>query len=321
MSLLRRATQCIASKMSLLRRAPSRLGCSMLPRASVPIHYPLARELLRGTSPPFWHDAVTVLLPGILLTQEMFEAANLSNALGLPGWGHGLSEQVVAQSTSVASAARAIVNGLDSTKPGSRALLVGHSYGGYIAMEVARLFPERVAGMVLISTQARADTDGAKRRRQDMAKFARKVGVDGLSKKICPSVLPGWKQNDTATLGALRRMAHEVGVDGFVRQMEACQRREDQREALLALPAHIPVLALGGNHDLIIPPRALAEQREILKRREKAHGMRTAPWSARGLAHCGHLIPMEQPEILHTLVGDWAKAARSHAQAPCRHVL
>ena len=46
---------------------------------------------------------------------------------------------------------------LDSLGVGSTAL-AGHSMGGYVALAFAKLFPKRVSGLALISSQAAADT-------------------------------------------------------------------------------------------------------------------------------------------------------------------
>src|SRR3954463_10900677 len=47
-----------------------------------------------------------------------------------------------------------------------RFALAGHSMGGYIALEIMRQAPERVARLALINTQARPDTEEATTRRQ-----------------------------------------------------------------------------------------------------------------------------------------------------------
>src|SRR5204863_9293160 len=49
-----------------------------------------------------------------------------------------------------------------------RFALAGHSMGGYIAFEIMRQAPERVAKLALINTQARPDTAEATARRRGM---------------------------------------------------------------------------------------------------------------------------------------------------------
>src|SRR6187455_3567494 len=49
-----------------------------------------------------------------------------------------------------------------------RFALAGHSMGGYIALEIMRQAPERVARLALINTKARPDTAELTARRQDL---------------------------------------------------------------------------------------------------------------------------------------------------------
>src|ERR1700704_3706036 len=57
-----------------------------------------------------------------------------------------------------------------------RFALAGHSMGGYIAFEIMRQAPERVARLALINTQARPDTPEAIERRQGMIKVIESGG-------------------------------------------------------------------------------------------------------------------------------------------------
>src|SRR3978361_1524740 len=49
-----------------------------------------------------------------------------------------------------------------------RFALAGHSMGGYIAFEILRQAPERVARLALLNTQARPDTSEATERRRGL---------------------------------------------------------------------------------------------------------------------------------------------------------
>src|SRR6266700_4816275 len=54
-----------------------------------------------------------------------------------------------------------------------RFALAGHSMGGYIAFEIMRQAPERVAKLALVNTQARPDTAAGTTRLQGMIARAR----------------------------------------------------------------------------------------------------------------------------------------------------
>ena len=65
-----------------------------------------------------------------------------------------------------------------------RFALAGHSMGGYIAFEIMRQAPERVAKLALLNTQARPDTPEAIERRQGLIKTIEtgglRAGIDTL---------------------------------------------------------------------------------------------------------------------------------------------
>ena|SRR3981081_1510104 len=69
-----------------------------------------------------------------------------------------------------------------------RFALAGHSMGGYIAFEILRQAPERVAKLALINTRARPDTLEASERRR--ALIAR-IGTGGFH-EVLDELFPGF---------------------------------------------------------------------------------------------------------------------------------
>jgi pimeloyl-ACP methyl ester carboxylesterase len=72
-------------------------------------------------------------------------------AIDLPAHGARAAEPFTLE-----SATAAVVEAIDAAIPGRRAVLVGLSLGGYVAMETAERYPERVAGLVLAGCSAEA---------------------------------------------------------------------------------------------------------------------------------------------------------------------
>ena len=58
-----------------------------------------------------------------------------------------------------------------------RFALAGHSMGGYIAFEIMRQAPDRVARLALIGTQARPDTPEANERRRGRSRGSRPAAI------------------------------------------------------------------------------------------------------------------------------------------------
>ena len=69
-----------------------------------------------------------------------------------------------------------------------KAFLAGHSMGGYVALAFAREYPERVSGLAMISSQARADSPQAKEGRYTTADQVLNQGVDVLVEALTPKL-------------------------------------------------------------------------------------------------------------------------------------
>ncbi len=69
-----------------------------------------------------------------------------------------------------------------------RFALAGHSMGGYIAFEIMRQAPERVAKLALINTQARPDTPEASERRRSQIARARAGEFRAVRDELFPGL-------------------------------------------------------------------------------------------------------------------------------------
>lgn len=267
-----------------------------------------------------FEGAIVMPLPGVLLTRDLFAASRLQAALGAAGIDEELCEDVIVSSSSLDGAAEALLAGLDARHgKNTPAVLVGHSYGGYVALEFARRFSGRLSGLVLVSTQCRADTPGATGRREDQVVFAKSKGTEKLIKRLVPMLLSKPSARDANVMDSAQRMATQVGADAFERQMLACAGRPDQRGTLAGLCRSLPVLVVAGAGDKLIPPRCAQELRGVLSERAEASERPVAPWRVESIKGSGHLVPLEQPDMLHKTLEAWAaevrdfRAARSHA--------
>src|SRR3981189_3756286 len=108
-----------------------------------------------------------------------------------------------------------------------RFALAGHSMGGYIAFEIMRQAPERVAKLALINTQARPDTPEATTRRG--GQIARAQG--GEYHAILDELFSGFVHPSRREDQSLRQLVHDMGDDigpeAFVRQQMAVMPRAD----------------------------------------------------------------------------------------------
>ena len=173
-----------------------------------------------------------------------------------------------------------------------RFALAGHSMGGYIAFEIMRQAPERVARLALLNTQARPDTPEATARRRGM--MARAKG--GEYRAVLDELFSGFVHPSRREDASLRQLVHDmggdVGVEGFVRQQEAIISRPDSRPILAAI--RCPTLVLSGDEDNTIP-NALSV--------EMANNLHNAKLVI--LPNCGHLPQVEQSEATADALADW----------------
>ncbi|MCB1413467.1 MAG: alpha/beta fold hydrolase [Xanthobacteraceae bacterium] len=175
-----------------------------------------------------------------------------------------------------------------------RFALAGHSMGGYIAFEIMRQAPERVARLALINTQAHPDSDEAKARRRALVARIEQGAFHAVLDDLFPGFVHPSRQGDTT----LRRLVHDMGDDvtpqGFVRQLTAIVARPDSRPTLATI--RCPTLVLTGDTDNTLSNRLS---------REIADGIAGAKLVV--LADCGHLPQPEKPRETAAALTDWLR--------------
>jgi pimeloyl-ACP methyl ester carboxylesterase len=175
-----------------------------------------------------------------------------------------------------------------------RFALAGHSMGGYIAFEIMRQSPERVAKLALINTQARPDTPEATARRRGMIARAQGGDYRGVLDELFAGFVHPSRRDDLSLRQLVYDMGDDVGVDGFVRQQAAVMSRPDSRPTLAWIKC--PTLVLTGDEDHTIP-NALSV--------EMADGIPGAKLVI--LADCGHLPQPEQPKATADALVEWLR--------------
>ena len=109
-----------------------------------------------------------------------------------------------------------------------RFALAGHSMGGYIAFEILRQAPERVAKLALMNTQARPDTPEATTRRRGLVARAQPL-VEVARRAVVRRVGDGGPQDDAARA---RRRRHVHGLDVFVVGADIADMRKGEGDEL-----------------------------------------------------------------------------------------
>ena len=179
---------------------------------------------------------------------------------------------------------------LDAAPP--RFALVAHAMGGFVAFEVMRRAPDRVAKLALVATLASADGPAQTARRQGYIDLVDAGRFDQVIEERIPILFPPDKRDDPALLGLARRMAAETGAETFLRQQRAIMARIDSRPSLAAIAA--PTLLLRGDADGITTPDQQAEMLAAIP------GARIET-----LPGIGHLPTIEAAGRTTALLTDW----------------
>jgi pimeloyl-ACP methyl ester carboxylesterase len=165
-----------------------------------------------------------------------------------------------------------------------RLLPVGCSIGGYLAFELWRQAPERIAALGLVDTRATPDTPEQRQGRDDTIRLLGEAGFEPFWERTAPNLFAG---DDPGA----RAIASEQPITGLVAALETLRDRPDSRETLPTID--VPVLVVVGEEDRLTPP---ADAEAMVAALPDARLLR--------IAGAGHLTPLERPEALtEALVG------------------
>ncbi|MBU8871267.1 MAG: alpha/beta hydrolase [Gemmatimonadales bacterium] len=161
----------------------------------------------------------------------------------------------------------------------------GLSMGGYVALEICRRHPDRVAGLILASTRAGADSAEGKAGRDTAAAVATGTGVEAIVEGMLPKLLaPKTYDEQPDLVDFVREMMMETSVDGVVGALAAMRDRVDSTPGLPNL--QIPTLVIHGAEDQLIPVGEAESMAAALPDAELV----VVPGA-------GHLPNLEQPEV------------------------
>jgi pimeloyl-ACP methyl ester carboxylesterase len=187
----------------------------------------------------------------------------------------------------------AIARQILATAP-PRFALAGLSMGGYIALAIMRIAPERAAKLALLDTGSRADTPEAAEKRKASIALARAGKLDEINAMLWPVLVHKDRVADAALQKIAGDMTLATGADAFVRQQTAILTRPDSRPGLAAIIC--PTLVLVGDGDQLTPPALSEEMAGLIP------GSRLVV-----VTDCGHLSTLERPEAVTRALLEWMR--------------
>jgi len=223
-----------------------------------------------------------VLLPGMMCDARLFEPQ--ITALSRE---RAVMVAPVTQGERVEEIASNIIDQLPL-----RFALAGLSFGGIVAMEVLRRVPDRVSRLCLMDTNPLAETPAVAAMREPMIVRARAGRLDEV---LQDAMRPEYLAPGPGRIGVLNRMSEmgrELGVEVFVNQSRALQRRRDQQGTLRKLK--VPTLVLCGEFDTLTPVKRHEFMAELIPGA-----------TLKVIADAGHIPVLEQPEQTTQALRDW----------------
>ncbi len=176
-----------------------------------------------------------------------------------------------------------------------KTILCGLSMGGYIAMNFARRYPERLAGLILCDTNSHPDPPEKRKGRLQLADSIFSTGPVPLPEGMIPNLLaPETRSNAPETVRSLREMILRQSPRGIAAAARGMADRDDSTPFLASIP--VPALVIGGEMDPISPPEGM---------RSLANALSDARLVI--LKGAAHLPPMEVPAAFTDSVRSFAR--------------
>ncbi|WP_058632750.1 alpha/beta fold hydrolase [Microbacterium oxydans] len=174
-----------------------------------------------------------------------------------------------------------------------RFVLVGHSLGAIVAMALAAAAPERLGGLCLVSTNAKAPTEAQRVGWKEwIARLDRGEDARHLQSSILQPLLGADAMRERPEL--IDRTLEMGTRTGEARLRAQLQLQLSRRDLLAELPGvPTPTLVVSGLDDVICPPHFHTEIVQSL------------PDARLVTLDAGHLLPLQRPEAFGALVRSW----------------
>lgn len=233
----------------------------------------------------------------------MTDDSHLPTLVLIPGL---LSDQIVWQSTAALVSSRLSVHpadtsGMESITGAAQKILddvqgslvvIGHSLGGRIALELVRLAPERVLGLVLADCGTHARAAGEAEKRLELIEYAHRQGMQALAERWLPPMVHKAFHGSHPVMKSLQEMVLRATPQQHERQMKALLDRPDAESVLRKITC--PVLVLVGRRDEWSP----VGQHESIHRAICGSEMVV-------IEDAGHFAPVEQPVAVAEAINHW----------------
>ena len=223
-----------------------------------------------------------ILLHGFCETHEIWN--ELANSLSkkycvvtpdLPGFGKSLLPEYP---FSIFDIAQLMLHWIESTQL-KRPVIIGHSLGGYVSLEMAKKDSVLFSGLGLFHSTAQADTIEKKQNRNKVIDFVSKNGAKPFLSTFVPSL---FYEKDHPSLKGIEKICAITKKESIIEYARAMRDRLDFMETLNEF--EMPTLFIAGDKDTFISPQTIENQANLSKNA-----------SFHILKNTGHLGMIENP--------------------------
>jgi 3-oxoadipate enol-lactonase len=201
----------------------------------------------------------------------------------LPGFGDVPATE---SEWSVDDYARFVVDQVEEEK----AVYAGFSMGGYICLAIARLFPERLAGLILIDTRETADTEEARKGRHESIMKVQQNGIEPVVDSMLPKMITSDAPDELRD--HVREIMMSSSSKGVIAALRAMATRPDSSALLPQIK--VPTLIVVGEEDPITPP---ADSERMAKAIPNAKLVK--------IANAAHLSNVQQHDAFNAAVAQF----------------
>ncbi len=190
-----------------------------------------------------------------------------------------------------------VIETLDRLHISERIVLGGLSMGGYVALSLVLRYPERVRALMLMDTQAGADSIEAAAGREVTAQSVLEAGSAApiVEPMIGRLFSPVFREERPERVEPIRTVMAQTTPRGIAGALRGMANRPDRRDDLGKIA--VPTMVLVGEDDVITPPAVARSLAEAIP------GARLEV-----VPKAGHMAPYENPSVANTVIFRFLKS-------------
>ena len=171
--------------------------------------------------------------------------------------------------------------------------IVGHSFGGMVALAFAQKYPELTLGLALVNSSLGADTDTARAARLVRIERGLRGEYESMANEASSRAYHPSNQGRSDLVLAREKEISQYGSEAYIAHQFAMASRPDR--SLFFKNFKGPKIVIAADMDLVVPTDNQLSAAALA-------GAETAV-----IENAGHMLPAEQPRELARVVSDWVE--------------